>query len=93
MKSEVIVTENELPSVVIDAIRGGRKIEAIQLLQESTGLGMANAKVLVDRAWRTHGPKKPLPNFSDQSPGLSILVKSLLMVFVAVAAYYFYSSA
>lgn len=91
MSSEVIVTENELPVDVIDAIRAGRKIEAIQLLQESKGLGLANAKVLVDRASRTHGPKKPLPSFADQPRGPSLLVKSLMTVFVAVAAYYFYT--
>jgi hypothetical protein len=91
MNAEVIVTENELPADVIDAIRGGRKIEAIRLLQESKGLGLANAKVLVDRAWRTHGPQKPIPSFADQPRGLGNLIKSLGLAIVAMAAWYFYS--
>ena len=82
MNAEVIVTENELPADVIDAIRGGRKIEAIRL---------ANAKVLVDRAWRTHGPQKPIPSFADQPRGLGNLIKSLGLAIVAMAAWYFYS--
>jgi len=92
MSSEVIVTENELPSEVIDAVREGRKVEAIQILMEAKGLGLANAKVLVDRAARVHGPRKPIPNFADQPHRLSLLVKSLLMIFIVVAAYYFYTN-
>ncbi len=91
MKAEVIVTEQELPPEVIDAIREGRRIEAIKVLREAKGLGLANAKVLVDRAWRTHGPEKPVQSFADQPQGLSSLVKSLGMVLVVIAAYYFYT--
>ncbi len=92
MSSEVIVTENELPPEVIDAVRRGRKVEAIQLLREATGLGLANAKVLVDRAARTYGPRKPIQSFADQPRTLSQLVKSLLMIFIVVAAYYFFTN-
>lgn len=90
MKSEVIITEQQLPSDVIAAIEQGQKIEAIKRLREATGLGLANAKVLVDRASRTHGPKKPIPSFDDQPSGLGTLVKSLAFVLVAVATWYFY---
>lgn len=89
MKSEVIITENQLPADVLAAIEQGRKIEAIKILRESTGIGLANAKVLVDRAWRTHGPEKPIPSFADQPNGLSSLAKSLGLVLLLVAAYYF----
>jgi hypothetical protein len=91
MNAEVIVTEQELPPDVIDAIRQGRKIEAIKILRESTGLGLANAKVLVDRAWRTHGPAREMPSFADQPQGLSAIAKLLTMVLLAVAAWYFYT--
>ncbi len=91
MSSEVIVTDKELPPEVIDAVRKGRKVEAIQLLRDATGLGLANAKVLVDRAARIHGPRKTIPSFADQPRGLSQLVKSLLMIFAVVAVYYFYT--
>ena len=91
MKPEVVITEGQLPSDVVAAIAQGRKIEAIKILRESTGLGLANAKVLVERAWRTHGPEKPIKSFADQRPGLSSLVKLLSMLFLFLVAYYFYT--
>ena len=90
MGSEVIVTEDELPMAVIDAIRNGRKIEAIKLLREEKNLGLANAQVLVDKAWRKHGPEKKIRSFADQPRGLGNLVKSLAMLLIVVAAWYFY---
>jgi hypothetical protein len=90
MKSEVIVTEQQLPGDVIAAIERGHKIEAIKLLREATGLGLANAKVLVDRASATHGPKKPIPSFADEPSGLGNLVKSLGLVLIVAAVWYFY---
>ena len=92
MKSEIIVTEDELPADVLEAIKSGRKIEAIKILRETTGLGLANAKVLVDKAWRTHGPKKQVLDFSDQPRGLGGFGKFLLLLLVAIAAYFFYTA-
>jgi hypothetical protein len=93
MNAEVIVTEQELPPEVIEAIRRGRKIEAIKILRESKNLGLANAQVLVDKAWRTHGPEKKITSFADEPGGLRTLGKALAMGFMILAAYYFYSSA
>ena len=90
---EVIVTEQELPPDVIEAIRAGHKIEAIKILRERTGIGLANAKVLVDRAWRTHGPQKPIPSFADQPQGLGTASKVLLTVLVLAAIGYFWNAA
>ena len=90
---EVIVTEQELPPDVIEAIRSGHKIEAIKILRERTGIGLANAKVLVDRAWRTHGPQKPIPSFADQPQGLGAASKVLLTVLVLAAIGYFWNAA
>lgn len=93
MSTEVIVTEQELPIEVIEAIRAGRKVEAIKILRESTGLGLANAKVLVERAWRTHGPVRELPSFKDEPRPLTTLAKYLVTLFAAVAVYYFVKGA
>jgi hypothetical protein len=90
MKSEVVITEEQLPGEVIAAIQQGQKIEAIKRLREATGLGLANAKVLVDRAARTHGPTKPIPSFADQPNGVGGLVKSLALALLVAAAWYFY---
>ena len=88
MSTEVIVTDSELPSEVIDAIREGRKIEAIKLLREAKGLGLANAKVLVEQAWRTHGPEKEFVSFADEPQHMKTIVKSVAMALVVMAIYY-----
>lgn len=90
VKSEVVLTENQLPRDVISAIREGRKIEAIQLLREGTGIGLANAKVLVDRAWLTHGPDKPPPlEFRDPSK-LPAVIKGVALAVLLIALYFVY---
>ncbi len=91
MKSEIVITEQQLPGEVIAAIEQGQKIHAIKLLREATGLGLANAKVLVDRAAMTHGPKKPLQTFADEPSGIGNFIKSLGLLLLGVAAWYFYT--
>ncbi len=90
MKPEVIITDTELPTEVIWAIAEGRKIEAIKMLRESTGIGLANAKVLIDRAWREHGPKKPLTPALTEDAGSGKLVVSLVAVAIVAVAYLLY---
>jgi len=87
-----IITENSLPPEVIRAIEQGRKIEAIKLLREATGLGLANAKVLVDKASRQHAPKNAPPGFVDERPNLGRLLKTLLFVALAFALYRYYGA-
>jgi hypothetical protein len=87
------ITENDLPPDVLRAIEQGRKIEAIKLLRESTGLGLANAKVLVDKAGRRYGPKTQHPNIVEEQPNLGRLLKALLFVTLAFAFYRYYAGA
>ncbi len=89
MKSEVIVTEQQLPAEVVRAIKKGKKIEAIQILREKTGLGLANAKVLVDRASTRIGPPRVMLSMVDIQSGTGKFTKSLLLVILLAALYYF----
>jgi hypothetical protein len=84
------ITENSLPPEVLRAIEQGRKIEAIKLLREATGLGLANAKVLVDKASRERAPKNAPPGFVDDQANLAPLLKTLLFVALAFAIYHYY---
>lgn len=59
MGKEVIVSESDVPESVRDAIAAGQKIIAIKLLREATGLGLANAKVIVDRMASEHARRNP----------------------------------
>lgn len=90
MQKELVLTDNQLPTDVLRAIEDGRKIEAIKILQEATGLGLANAKVLVDRVARTHGPKKEIISYKDESNGAGKLVASVVAIMVLAGAYYYY---
>ncbi len=91
MQKELVLNDNQLPSDVLRAIEAGRKIEAIKMLRDATGLGLANAKVLVDRVSRTHGPKKPVYSAADPSSGAAKWLASLVAVMVMATAYFFYN--
>lgn len=90
MKTRSVITENDLPSEVIRAIEQGKKIEAIKLLREATGLGLANAKVLVDKAARQHGVPGRSSGFIEEESNVGGLLKALALVLAAYAFYHYY---
>jgi hypothetical protein len=77
----------ELPPEVLQAVKAGRKIEAIKLLRGATGMGLANAKVLIDAAARRHGVQREYPSMTDVSSSPLGLIKLLLFVISAYLAY------
>ena len=87
MKSEVIVGDDELPAEVLQAIRDGRKIVAIKLLREATGLGLANAKVLVDRAAARHKQTQRGASGLREESNTGRLLTVILVLVVALALY------
>ena len=91
MQKELVLSDNQLPTEVVRAIEDGRKIEAIKMLREATGLGLANAKVLVDRVARTRGPKKPVIDYKDEGHGAGKLLASLVAVIALATAWFFYN--
>lgn len=93
MEKNTVMTVNELPPGVLRAIEQGKKIEAIKLLREATGLGLANAKVLVDRAWREHGPKRAMPDFVTEETNVGKLLRTLLLVAVVFSVYRYFLAA
>ncbi len=90
MHKELVLDDNQLPTDVVRAIQDGRKVEAIKILREATGLGLANAKVLVDRVARTHGPKKEYISYKDESGGAGKWLASIIAIIALVGAYYYY---
>lgn len=93
MKTKTVITENDLPAEVLRAIEQGRKIEAIKLLRDATGLGLANAKVLVDKAARQQGIVYRPPSFVEEGSSVSGLLKALLAVVLVFAFYRYYTGA
>lgn len=90
MGTETVITANDLPADVVEAIKNGHKIEAIKLLRLSTGLGLANAKVLVDAGARLHGVQSRQPAMMHESRSSSELLKLVLLLLLAFGAYQFF---
>ena len=92
MNMDVIVTDQELPVDVIRAIEQGKKILAIKLLREATGIGLANAKVLVDRAATRYTEPDHGPNMVEDDSGGARLLKMLLLLTLVFALHHFFFS-
>lgn len=91
MKTETIIADGDLPADVAAAIAEGRKIVAIKLLREATGLGLANAKVIVDRAAARHESANPRsPKLTEESNTARLLgvLALLLIAFVAYRTFF-----
>lgn len=84
------ITVDDLPTDVLDAIDQGRKVEAIKLLREATGLGLANAKVLVDRAASQRTPARRTSALLEDEDNVRRLLKSLSLIALAFALYHFF---
>lgn len=80
---------HDIPIEVMQAIAAGRKIEAIKLLRARTGIGLMEAKELVDSVGRTEagfGVEHRAAPRNDT--GIRRLILVLLLLSVAVAGYF-----
>ncbi len=92
MKQEIIITEKDLPPEVIQAVKEGRKIVAIKLLRAATGMGLAHAKVVIDRAMARLAPRPPRQAvMRDYNPINGRLVVTLLVVVAAFIVYQYFA--
>lgn len=69
-----------LPTEVIEALRQGRKIEAIKRLRQTRPLGLKQAKQAVDQYQREH-----LPQSRSASGGSSLIQIVILALLLWVA--------
>lgn len=82
--------ETELSNDVVNAIRSGRKIEAIKLLRAERGLGLKEAKELVDAFNEKHPSEVPDEVVQRQSGGgAGVFVVIVVLITAAYAAYYY----
>ena len=63
------------------------QLEAIKILRERTGIGLANAKVLVESASRQFVEKNPHPELTESGTGMPRLLMSLLLTLLIFAVY------
>jgi hypothetical protein len=78
--------EQQLPPEALLAIQAGRKIEAIKIVREQTGMGLADSKVLVERVWRQSRPGMPRLAPGREDSGLLRLVAVLVIAGAVIAA-------
>lgn len=85
-----MVGDSELPDDVLAAIRANRKIDAIKLLREHRGLGLKEAKHIVD-AYVSKQPSLLVNNPPQAESGIGRLVLVCLVIAIAYAGYRVFS--
>ena len=70
-----------LPPEIVAFVREGRKIDAIKALRERTGLGLKEAKDLIDALERQLGIERP-------SAGTKTLLFWVVLIVTAVVIYW-----
>ncbi len=78
---------DEMPTEALVALRSGRKVEAIRIVHEQTGMGLAEAKSLVDRAAGDFAPETPQKAASSEDTGLLRLLAALVVLGGIAAAW------
>ncbi|MDZ7669394.1 MAG: hypothetical protein U5Q16_08220 [Gammaproteobacteria bacterium] len=70
----------ELPAEVVLAVQRGRKLDAIRILREKTGMGLSDAKILVDRLAEEYGSEAPQVSASREDAGNLRLLAALVIL-------------
>jgi hypothetical protein len=78
----------DLPTEVILAVQSGRKLDAIRILREHTGMGLTDAKLLVDRLSEEYGSELPALSASREDSGNLRLLATLVILGGAAAAFF-----
>ena len=76
----------ELSPAVMSAIMSGKKIQAVKLLRQETGLGLREAKAIVDAVSAQQGVESgtPIPGFSEEGGANGLLAIGVAAVFAYV---------
>ena len=80
------MVEEKLSEAVMQAVRSGHTIQAIKQLRTEKGIGLKEAKEIIDRevdAYRLANPNAPMVPESTQWP------KVVVVVLIAVALYWY----
>ena len=86
-QTPIAIKPENLPPEVLAEIQAGRKIEAIKLLRQKTGLGLKESKDLVDGV-ASESPSYVVEDSAGNRKTFLILV---ILAAAAYAIYYFYN--
>ena len=78
----------DIPTDALLAIQSGRKLTAVKILREQTGMGLTEAKSLVDRVSRDVGKKTPRMAAGKEDSGLLRLLVIVAVLGAVLAAFY-----
>ena len=79
-------TETELPAKVVESIKAGRKIQAIKALRESHGVGLREAKEIVE-AYVRENPVLQVHRLQESESGVGRLIFIAVIVVAGYIAY------
>ncbi len=80
----------EISDDVIAAVDSDRKIEAIKVLREQTGLGLADAKHLVDRIARERAGQPGLAPAMAEEGGAGGMIRMIVVIGVVLGVYFYF---
>lgn len=75
---------------VIAAVDASHKIEAIKILREETGLGLAEAKDVVDRLARSRNGEPGETAAMPEEGGAGGLIKMVVLIAVILGVYFYF---
>ena len=74
----------DIAPTILAALAAGQKIEAIKLLRGATGLGLREARMIVEQLESDYGagsqPPPPAPGFSEEGGAKSLVVIAVALV-------------
>ena len=80
----------EISDQVIAAIDAGRKIEAIKVLREESGLGLKEAKDVVDSLTRTRRGESGATSGMVEEGGAGGMIKMVVVIAVILVVYFYF---
>jgi len=75
---------------VISAVDAGQKIEAIKILREETGLGLKEAKDVVDSLARTRKGEPGVAAAMPEEGGASGMIRLIVLIAVILGVYFYF---
>jgi len=75
---------------VISAVGAGHKIEAIKILREETGLGLKEAKDVVDRLARARKGQPGETAAMPEEGGASGMIRLVVLIAIILGVYFYF---
>ena len=80
----------EISDDVIVAVDSGRKIEAIKILRDQTGLGLADAKHRIDRLARERRDQPGATPLMAEEGGAGGMIRMVVVIVVILGVYFYF---